>query len=184
MFDSSQVRITAAEYAQLPETNLPAELIDGAVVKAPTPRHIHQKLVFRLAKQVETLAAGQGEVNIAPLDVYLDEHNVVQPDVFWVGGAESRCQLGDEGYWHGAPDLVIEVLSPGTARHDRREKFQLYEKHGAREYWLVDPEGRYAEVWTQVDGRFEYVGLFGPDEQMRSPVLGDQSLDLASVFAD
>jgi Uma2 family endonuclease len=184
MAEITQDRITTAEYAQLPESSLPHELIDGVVIMAPTPRHVHQKLVFRLAKLVENLAVGRGEVNIAPLDVYLDEHNVVQPDVFWVSGPESRCQLGDDGYWYGAPDLVIEVLSPGTARRDRREKFQLYEKHGAREYWLVDPEGRYVEMWTQADGRFEYVGLFGPDEHLRSPLLNDQTLALAALFAD
>lgn len=184
MVEATQTRISAAEFAQLPETNIPTELIDGEVIVSPTPRNTHQKLVYGLAKLIEKLAAGKGAINISPLDVYLDEYNVVQPDVFWVSGAESPCQLGEDDYWHGAPDLVVEVLSPGTARFDRREKFQLYEKHGVREYWLVDPDGKYVEMWQLEGEEFRYQGLVAPDETFESAVLGGQNVDLKQVFGE
>jgi Uma2 family endonuclease len=182
MAEATQTRITAAEFAQLPETNIPTELIHGEVIVSPTPKDTHQTLVYRLAKLVEQLSMGRGEVRISPLDVYLDEHNVVQPDVFWVSGGESRCQLGTDDYWHGAPDLVIEVLSPGTARRDRGEKFQLYEEHGVRGYWLVDPDAAYVEVWQQAENRFHRVGVFGPEGSFTSAVLGGEPVGLKQVL--
>lgn len=182
MVDATQTRLTAAEFEQLPETNTPTELIAGEVIMTPAPKYAHQKTVFVLAKLIEQLGPG-GITCIAPIDVYLDEANVVQPDVFWVGGEESRAQLGDDGYWHGAPDLVVEVLSPATARHDKREKFNLYEKHGTREYWLVEPEAEYIEVWQLVEGRYRRQGIFGPENSFQSTVLGNQKVELSVVFA-
>jgi len=181
MVDEVRTRLTAAEFARLPETTTPTELICGAVVVTPAPKYIHQKIVFALAKRIEQLALG-GDVCIAPIDVHLDESNVVQPDVLWVGGAESRARLGEDGYWHGAPDLVVEVLSPASARLDRREKFHLYEKHGVYEYWLVDPEAEYVEVWVLEEGRFERRGIFGPEDSFQSPVLGRKKINLKDVF--
>jgi Uma2 family endonuclease len=181
MADVTQTRITAAEFAQLPESNLPTELIGGELSQMPAPKDLHQKISGRIYQLLLHLTA-TGEIRYSPADVYLDDLNVVQPDLFWVSGPESRCQLGEDGYWHGAPDLVIEIVSASTGRHDRREKFQLYEQHGAREYWLVDPDGQYAEVWRQAEGRFQYLGLFGPDESFESAVLGGKTVDLKAVF--
>lgn len=77
-----------------------------------------------------------------------------------LASGQSPCRLGEDGYWYGAPDLVVEVLSPSTAHKDRGVKFDLYEKHGVREYWLVDPEGRYVEVYRREGERFDRAGVF------------------------
>jgi len=99
-----------------------------------------------------------------------------------VSGPDSKCKLGDDNTWHGAPDLVVEIHSEGTGLRDRREKFQLYEKHGTREYWLVNPGDRYVEVFQLVRGKFKRVGLFGPDEIFESPLLGGKAVDLNAIF--
>ncbi len=99
-----------------------------------------------------------------------------------MSGADSRCRLGEDGCRYGAPDLVVEVLSPSTAHKDRGVKFDLYEKHGVREYWLLDPEGRYAEVYRRERERFDRVGVFGPGQSWASGVLGGVSIDAGSLL--
>src|SRR5574341_1205654 len=137
MVEITKARVTAEEFFKLPETMHKTELINGEIIAEMPPKHIHQKLVALLHLLLVKLIPG-GEVCLAPSAVHLDEKNVPEPDLFWVSGPESRCKLGDDGWWHGPPDLVIEVFSPSTAVYDRREKFRLYEKYGVREYWMVD----------------------------------------------
>ena len=183
MAQAVKTRMTAAEFLELPETTIPTELVDGEVIVTPAPKDPHQKTLMHLIRILLPLVPG-GELRVSPCDVHLDEYNVVQPDIFWVSDPESSCKLGEDGYWHGAPDLVIEILSPGTILHDRRDKFQLYEKHGAREYWIVDPDGQYVEVWILSEETFTREGIYGPDESFTSAVLGDRSVELKSVFGD
>ena len=185
MAETVRERITIEEFLKLPETNTPTELIHGVLIVSPAPIHVHQRIIGKLflyLSQVTGKTTMGGEVVVSPSDVHLDEENVVQPDVFWVSGSESRCQLGDDGYWHGAPDLVIEVLSPSTARRDRIEKFKLYEAHGVREYWLVDPEAQLVEVFEAEDDRFQNRRAFGPDDTFESALLGGEHVKLADIF--
>jgi len=177
----SSTRITAEEYFKLPETNQKVELINGEIIIEMPPIDDHQKVLALLHLLLAKLIPG-GTLRFAPLGVHLDDENVPEPDLFWVSGPDSRCKLGEDRQWHGAPDLVIEVLSPSTARRDKREKYQLYEKHGTREYWLVEPLAQYLEQWVLVEGKFEYKGLFGPDDSFTSPVLNGQKVELKSVF--
>ena len=181
MADLTQTRMMAAEFKQLPESSEHIELVDGEIVMSPTPKNRHQSVVgngFTLLRQITS----SGSVVVSPMDVYLDNENVVQPDVFWVSGPDSRCQLGEDDYWHGAPDLVVEVLSPDTALRDKTVKFHLYEKHGVREYWLIDPEAQYVEVWRLENGELRRVGVFGKNNEFESPVLG-QLVKVAVLFA-
>ncbi len=105
---------------------------------------------------------------------------MVQPDLFWIasGGA---CVEVDRKYFRGAPDLVVEVASPGTVRRDKRDKLRLYEKHGVREYWLVDLEARLIEAWPGQAGHFIWIGVFGAGDPFTSPLLG--TVDLNGIFA-
>ncbi len=175
-----QTKMTAAEFLQLPELNQPTELIDGEVIMAPAPRDSHQNTVFKAAKYVESTAPS-GEIRVSPIDVYLDDTNVVQPDVMWIG-TESSCMLVDDAYWRGAPDLVVEVLSPSTALRDKGKKFRLYEKYGVREYWMVEPIARYVEVWYLNEGRFVLHGVFGVGETFTSAVFGQKVVEVSAIF--
>src|SRR5688572_12099576 len=128
--------VTAREFLELPETNVLTELIKGEIIVAPSPEDRHQKASGKSHIYLVQLVSG-GELRYAPADVYLDAITVVQPDLFWVS-PNSICHLVNGKYWRGAPDLVIEILSPSTTRRDRGIKFDLYEKHGVREYWLME----------------------------------------------
>jgi Uma2 family endonuclease len=180
MTDHVRERISAAEYFALPETTQPTQLIDGEIIEMPSPTPEHQDIVLEIAYFLKTLAKGRGwRVFVAPLDVEFDEFNAPQPDVIVVMPG-SQCRVTDSRLI-GAPDLIAEVLSPGTEKNDRSGKFRLYEKHGVREYWLVDPEPRLVEVWTLQGERFTRLDVFGTDERFASPLLGE--IAVSDLFA-
>jgi Uma2 family endonuclease len=169
MVDQIVTKMTAAEFAEMPESNTPIELINGEVVLAPSPVDRHQAVSGTLYFVLKSIVTA-GQLRYAPADVYIDEINVVQPDLFWVSPESSNCHLIDH-YWRGAPDLIIEILSPGTTRRDRGDKYRLYEKHGVCEYWLVDADELYIEVYVLSDGKFVRQGLFSLGEQFTSACL-------------
>jgi Uma2 family endonuclease len=163
----------AAEFFQLPETVLPTELIDGELIEMPSPKPQHQILALNLVALLLPLSK-PGQLLFAPMDVYLDELNVVQPDLMWIA-PDSACVIGDK-HLTGAPDLVIEILSPGSSTRDRREKFELYQRFGVREYWLVDPGEAHIEVYARKDGSLQRVGVFIGGESIAS-MIGEVRLD-------
>ena len=182
MADITRTRMTLDEFNALPESLEPIELIDGELIVSPTPKYKHQNAAgnaFVLLKQFP-----QGTAVVSPMDVYLGDENVVEPDVFWVSAENSLCKLGDDGYWHGAPDLVVEVLSPSTALRDHGVKFDLYEQYGTREYWLIDPEGAFVEVFRRQNDAFVRFGVFGRDDSFALGVLPDIVIRVSTFFAE
>src|SRR5688500_7394274 len=127
-------RVTTRDYFNLPESNRPAELVYGVVREPPAPFYGHQRvvgLVFRiLSEHVERY--GLGEVCVSPIDIVLDEPAalIVQPDVIFI--ARNRISIIRKQVW-GAPDLVVEVASPGTEYRDRTVKLAWYRAYGVRE---------------------------------------------------
>ena len=178
MAEQTRIGMSVADYEALPESRHPIQLIEGELFEVPTPVPLHQ----RLSRQLMFALAGlrpDGEVLYAPMAVVLDNHNVLQPDVMWIA-PNSRCVVTTK-WILAAPALVVEILSPSTARYDKSVKFLLYEKHGAREYWIIDPERRSLEVWTRQGSEFVLFAAFGADQSFVSPLLG-QTVDLAAVF--
>jgi Uma2 family endonuclease len=178
-------RMTVDEFLALPETMQRMELINGVINSAgdevmPAPLLQHQRSIRKLMALVESLIPN-GEVWVAPTDVQLDDYNLAQPDVFWVA-ENSACLAVDGKYFCGAPDLVIEVFSPGTVRHDKVDKFRLYERYGVREYWMVDPIEAFVEVYRLQDERFVLQGIYRLGETFVSRVLGDKVVDTNLMF--
>jgi Uma2 family endonuclease len=171
--------MTASEFFALPETNTPTELIDGELIVAPAPIPMHQR-ISRLGLYVLQDLIPNGELFFAPIDVYLDEINIVQPDILWVA-ADGQCQITDKRLV-GAPNLVVEIFSPGTSRRDRREKYALYERFGVREYWMIDPEEQFIEVYSLHAGQFARQGVYTPDQTFESQVLGGKTVDVSRIF--
>lgn len=169
MVDQTQERMTATEFLTLPESNKHIELINGEIIMAPSPIDQHQAtsgdLYFKLRQQVPT-----GNWRYAPADIHIDELNVIQPDIFWISAENSNCRLIDH-YWHGAPDLIIEILSPGTTRQDRDVKYRLYERSSVREYWIVEAEELFIEVYVLREGKFERQGIYGLGDEFTSSTL-------------
>jgi Uma2 family endonuclease len=182
MADMTRTRTTLEEFKALPESLDHIELIDGELVVSPTPKYKHQNVVLNTATDLKQRLP-QGKVVVSPMDVYLDDENVLQPDVFWVSGADSRCKLGEDGYWHGAPDLVVEVLSPSTAHRDHGVKFALYEQFGTREYWLMDADAEFVEVFHREGDALVRFGVFGLDERFALSVFPDLEIDVSALFA-
>jgi len=158
-----------------------SELIEGAIILGGSPRLIHQILVARLY-QLLLAHIPDGLLLFAPSDVTLDEANVVQPDLFWVSDQGQAVPLEDG--FHGPPDLVIEVLSPSTAKRDLTAKYRLYERAGVREYWLVDVDNRYIALHGRDDtGRYALLDAYQAGETLISPTLG-QSVSLPAALFD
>ncbi len=110
-------KMTAGEFLALPVSNLPHELIHGEEIMSLSPTANHQRVSGRLFKLIGSLIPG-GEVFYAPVGVYLDDENVVQPDILWIGD-NSACTWVEGKHLRGAPDLTVEIVSPGTIRHAR-----------------------------------------------------------------
>ncbi len=132
--------LTYADYAALPDDGNRYQLLEGELVMTPSPRAWHQQVSYRL--EFKLLAHVQehdlGEMYHAPLDVTLDDHNVVQPDIFFI--SKERAGILQDGRILGAPDMCVEILSPGTVRLDRVRKLELYARFDVTHYWIVDLE--------------------------------------------
>lgn len=170
-------KMTAEAYLQLPETMQPQHLIDGEIIDMPAPNLAHQEIILRLSSWLlNKLQEIHGKVYISPTDVILDKTHIVQPDVLWV--AEERLSILDVNRVNGAPDFIAEVLSPSTARFDRRDKFRLYERHGVRELWFADPAAHLIEVWRLDVGKFQFIDAYGTGETFESALFGAVEVNL------
>ena len=170
--------MTAEDYFARPETMLPEQLLDGELIVSPAPTSEHQYALANLHLILHSLIPN-GRICLSPADVIWDEHNITQPDVFWMA-ENGRC-VNKNHRFYGPPELIVEILSPRTARYDRTRKFDLYEKYGVTEYWIVDVDVRTIEVWTLQSGVYERVGHFLSGAAFESPVLG-QRVETAPIF--
>lgn len=156
-------------YQSLPEGTM-AQLIRNELIMSPAPLDIHQRVLSDLYLELGTHVKRQrlGTCRVAPYDVYLDEENVFQPDILYVSTA--RMDLIHEDGIHGAPDLVVEILSPSSARYDLGAKKAAYERFGVLEYWVVDPQTLQCSVFVQKQDKFE---LYSEETGLvRSVILG------------
>jgi len=168
----------AADYLALPDEPR-CELVYGSLVVTPAPTVRHQKVSARLAQLLLAHADRTGDLALyAPVDVVLADHTVVQPDLVYVRAARAGI-VRDRV--EGAPDLVVEILSPATARRDLGEKLRLYAEAGVAEYWLVDPDARTFELLVLRDGvytvRLPEAGVY------RSLTVEGLAVDLASFWS-
>jgi len=184
----SKKKYTYADYLTWPEDER-WELIDGeAFDMTPAPGRHHQRLCLRIAYLLETFFEGKTcEVNIAPFDVRIPHRKeaddkidcVVQPDITVVCTPE---KLDDRGC-RGAPDLVVEILSPSTASYDAIRKRRFYERVGVKEYWLVDPGNRLLIVHgLQKNGCFSGVEFFSDESRLTTKLFPGLEIDLSKVF--
>jgi Uma2 family endonuclease len=165
------------DYLELPDEPR-CELIFGRLYTTPSLTFLHQAVAGLLVLRLNEVAGRTGgAAAIAPLDVTLSDHSVVQPDVIYV----SASRLGIVGERiDGAPDLVVEVLSPGTSRRDRNEKLKLYAESGVREYWIVDAIERQIEFLVSDSGTFRVA--LPVDDKYRSAELPEVELDLGELW--
>ena len=173
-------KLTVHEYFSQPETLRPMELVYGVVREPAMPNYQHQRIATRLIARLHAHVehTGIGEI-LAPMDVVLDDKAalVVQPDIVFV--SHERRAIITERIW-GAPDLVVEISSPSTARHDRTIKLGWYRDYGVRECWLIDVRHRSVEViefQSTTPAR-----LFSGTQPIQSAVLPDWNVLVDEIF--
>ena len=156
------------------------EIIDGeAYAMTPAPLIRHQRISRNIASQFLPFFRGTScETFIAPTDVVFDDTNVVEPDLMVVC---DRTKIAERCI-EGAPDLVIEILSPSTNLRDRRKKKALYERFGVKEYLIVDPISETVERYLLVGGRYGGSEIFNWDELLTLHLFPDLTLNLWEVF--
>ena len=139
-------KLTYADYEKIPADGFRHEIIEGEEFMTPAPTPEHQAVVFNLTLLLgnHVKSGKTGRIFQAPTDVLFSKHDIVEPDLVFV--SESRASMIGPKNIRGAPDLVIEILSPSTAAVDRGEKLALYERSGVREYWIVDPVEKAVEI--------------------------------------
>lgn len=165
------------DYLALPDEPR-CELLWGHLVVTPAPATRHQIVILALVRQLDRFALARGHLLLlAPADVTLSEHTVLQPDLLLID-RERRSVVGTR--IDGAPDLVIEVQSPSTGRRDRVVKLALYARAGVPEYWIVDPETRTIDFLLLEDGSYRVAMDEG--DRFRSRRFPNFELDLATLW--
>lgn len=161
---------TEEDYFALPDTNRFIELSEGELVMPPHPTNTHQAVVGSLYRLLWIFVDTHtlGTVRLAPLPVRLWPGKIREPDILFVS-KEHAHRIDEQVY--GPPDLVVEVLSPGTRRTDRLEKMGEYARAEVREYWIVDPAGQTVEVFVLRGGAYEILGKWGRGEEAHSEIL-------------
>ncbi|MBI4746005.1 MAG: Uma2 family endonuclease [Deltaproteobacteria bacterium] len=156
------------------------ELIDGVAYNmTPAPSFKHQRIAGNFYRILGNKLSGKSCIpGISPIDVVLSEFDVVQPDVLVVCDKNKITTANIQG----APDLVVEILSPSTAIKDKREKKALYERYGVREYILIDPTENYVERFVLRDGLYGVPDIFGPQEILPLNSLEGIEIPLWEVF--
>ncbi len=182
MVTETAVRLTYEDYANMPDDER-YELINGELIMVAAPNELHQRLIKRLVRYFLIVEEhGLGWFYFAPFDVVLSEYDVVQPDLLFV--LKENEHIITRANIQGAPDLVVEILSPFTSRRDWNEKRDLYAKYGVGELWIADPDERVVWVMALRDGEYEVVGKYGDTQTFSSPTLAGVAIDLRAVFGE
>ncbi len=178
---NTQVRLTYEDYVEFPDDKR-YEIIDGELYEMTAPTVRHQVLLGNLFIIFKPHVRRQrlGSVYMAPIDVIFAENDIAQPDLVFV--SESRRNIIQDHAIVGAPDLVIEILSPSTAAHDRNRKADLYARYGVAEYWMVHPETETVEVRRLRDGEYGDASIYESD-LVSTPLIPGLDVALADIFA-
>jgi Uma2 family endonuclease len=174
---------TYEAYAALTADGECYEIVQGVLVMSPSPEDIHQDVVGEifayLREQIKLKHLGR--VFMAPFDVVLSPHDVFQPDVLVVLNEHlerviTQCVMG-------APDLVVEVISPRSKLYDRVNKHMAYEQAGIPEYWLVHPHKQSIELFALEQGKYRSLGIFSGEQTLPSRIVPQMTTPVASFFA-
>jgi Uma2 family endonuclease len=159
------------------------ELINGIIMKksAPTPQHQNISMSLSLTLGSFIKSKKLGKLFAAPVDLFLDDRNAVQPDLVFVANDNQRIVTNDGIV--GIPDLIVEIISPSSVMRDRVDKKNLYEKLNVKEYWIIDPAYQDIEVYTILNGRYELLsGITMLEGSLKSNILDGVSIDLKELF--
>ncbi|MEQ1897722.1 MAG: Uma2 family endonuclease [Vicinamibacterales bacterium] len=175
-----KAQLEYADLAHTPDDGLRYEILDGELYVTPSPRLTHQRVSKRLQRQLEAYfeEPGLGEVFNAPVDVVLGRHDVAVPDLVVVTDATQATERAIEG----SPLLLVEILSPSTARRDRTIKSRRYAEHGVPHYWIVDTVKQTIECYRLNERRYELAVSVKASATLRHPDFAGLSIKLTSLW--
>jgi len=178
-----QKKLTYSDYAAV-DDGYRYELINGELIMVPGPSSFHQrinkKLLLILDEFIESNSLG--ELFIPPMDVVLDDNNTFQPDIFII--LHENISKIKENAIYGAPDFVVEIISPSSVINDRHKKKELYEKFGVKEYWIVDIKNETVEVFQNNNFHFELFSYVYQKGKILSNLFPELDITIESIFPD
>jgi Uma2 family endonuclease len=182
---TSTLRWTSTDLESLPDDGKRYEIIDGALYVSKQPSWHHQHTCFLIAKQLDSWndETGAGQINLAPGLIFAEDDDVA-PDVVWLSNERLTLTLAEDGKLHAAPELIVEVLSPGRAneKRDREAKLKLYSRRGVSEYWIIDWQRRRLEVYRRRDLVLHLFATLQAEDTLMTPLLPGFSCSLATLF--
>ncbi|MEN3331791.1 MAG: hypothetical protein V7641_1156 [Blastocatellia bacterium] len=184
---ATTLRWTSADLENLPHNSKRYEIIDGELIVSKQPHFNHQLVCVNVVASLKdwNSKTGAGLVNFAPGVIFADDEDVA-PDCIWISKARLATALTADGKLHQAPELVIEVLSPGSqnARRERETKLKLYSRRGVDKYWILDWQVRRIEVFRREQARLQLVCTLYDRDTLDTPLLAGFSATVASFFED
>lgn len=181
----AEKKITVEEFRQMEFEGEDAyyELINGEIVKKSGPTPLHQKVLSSLSYKIMNFVSDKqfGEVFTGPIDVFLDNYNHFLPDLLFISKKNTDIINYKEGIF-GAPDLVVEIISPSSVKIDRVNKFRQYEKAEVLEYWLVDPNNASIEVYKLDKEGYDLFSFASVEGKLQSEVLKGFAVEVKDIF--
>ena len=176
-------KLTYSDYAAK-DDGFRYELINGELLMAPAQSTFHQESHSYLSLIVMNFVKKNnlGKVYLVPTDVYLDEFNTVQPDILFI--SKDNLSKIKRNAIYGAPDFVVEIISPYSIHRDRYLKKELYEKHGVKEFWLLDIENKSIEVFNNNNGHFDLYSLTVENGKIESNLFPDLDILIEDILPD
>ncbi len=169
---------------ELPEgDNFIYELINGILMRRSSPSLIHHDVSRNLERKLDKFLLEKpiGKFYHAPVDVYLDDNNSIVPDLSFIKN-ERLFLTENKDYIAGAPDLIVEIVSPGNIKRDRVEKMELYERFAVREFWLIDPKNRTVEVYVMLENVYALHAFLEIEGILQSTVLTGFEMEIKDLF--
>ena len=177
--------LTYDDFLKLPDDGKRYEIIDGELYVSPAPNIRHQNVSIVLSSRLfgHVKEGRRGRVFAAPTDVYLADDAIVEPDILFISRA--RLNIITAQHVRGAPDLVVEIISPSSTRTDQETKRDLYARYGVKHYWLAHP----LEEWVRAyelgeDGAYELIAEGHKDDAFSAPPFPDLTIQLGELWDD
>lgn len=182
---SDRVRWTTADLELLPDNGNRYEIIDGELFITRAPHWGHQQVCGRVFSVIDiwSLSTGLGQTAINPGIIFTDADNVI-PDVVWASNQRLAILLDEAGHLTAAPELIVEVLSPGAdnERRDRDLKLRLYSTRGVQEYWIINWQLQQVELYRREQASLRLIATLFAEDELTSPLLPSFSCQIAQLF--
>ena len=173
---------TYEDLLHTPDDGKRYEVLEGDLIVSPSAKVKHQEIVLRLTRLLDQAdRAARGRLLMAPVDVVLSDRDVVQPDLLFI--AADRLEIVAEDNVKGVPDLVVEVISEGSRHRDVITKRHIYERHGVRFYWIVDPEEETVRVFELQEGTYGDCRVLRAGQELGCALFRGVTQDVGQLFS-